>query len=172
MCQEILTPRTKPIQPPCSLSFPILLMAYLYLIYTLWHFFSLWSCSFTQFNVNTSSVGFFIFFSVILWPPHLFFICICWILSSIHIHTYRHHCIYASQDLNIQCSELSIDTFFSTCFFSFLTYPILHCPGQRFIQLHQPRFVPLCYLCISTIFTFAFQIRLLVYGPHDVKTSY
>lgn len=187
MCQEILTPRLKPTHPNLlwlfvvsspSLSFSLPLMAFLSLIYTLWLLFSfLSSVSFIQFNDTTSNVGHFLLFFCdtmaavfFFFFPHAFFL---------NRYTYKHHCIYASQDLNIQCSELSIDDLF---FFFFIYIPISHVIALSWPAVYSTtaHYLDLFRYPISVSHLFLhfafFSIRSIYFGvlwaPYDIKTFY
>ena len=178
--------KTNPSKPPGSLSSPVSLslMAFLSLIYTLWHLFR--SChqshSYSLMTLLALTISL-LFFCDTMAAVFFFFFLMHFFLNR---YTYKHHCIYASQDLNIQCSELSIDIFFQLSFsFFFIYISISHVvwivlANSLFNNCILPRFVPLSYLCISSIFTFAFfSIRLFIWGlrapydsSYDIKAFY
>lgn len=111
------------------------------------------SCSFIQFNVHTSRVGpFHLFFCDIMAATSFFFFHLHLSDSFLNRYTYRHLCIYAPRDLNIHCSELSIDIFFNL--FLFFSYSPHLALSWSAVYPTEPTSI-----CFS-IFTFAFLILL------------
>jgi hypothetical protein len=177
MCQETLTPRIKPIQPPWLfvVSNPSdgIFIFDLYIV----TFFSFLSCSFIQFNVHTSSVGHFIFSSVIPWPPYHYFFLSHASIGFFPRYTYKHHCIYASQDLKQSEFKTIHRYLFQTSFpfFIYLSHLVaLSWPAVLFnstnLDLFRYPMISVSHLFLHLHFQSAYLFKILVYRPYDIKT--
>ena len=131
MCQEIPTPRIKLIRRPFSLSSPIPHGIFIFDLYIV--------TSFPYCHPHSYSLMYILlglaFSSFLPWyhGQHIFFFSYGFRLGFLNRYTYRHHCIYAFQDLNIRSSELSI-------FFNLFLF--FHIPWLHLVALSWPAVYP------------------------------